>query len=93
MVSGINRISGKVAYMRPLKLQASLRAHDLARKYKLVAAGHRFRKVSVLATMSGKFYPKKLEWTSNANCLKFNSRSAQMYLGLIGQAIVAFVRS
>ena len=27
----VNRISGKVAYMRPLKLQASLRARDLAR--------------------------------------------------------------
>jgi len=26
----INRISGKVVYIQPLKLQASLRAHDLA---------------------------------------------------------------
>ena len=89
----INRISGKVVYIQPLKLQASLRAHDLTHKYKLVDVGHRFRKVSVLATMSVKFYPKKLEWTSNADWLKFNSRSAQMCLGLIGPAIVAFVRS
>jgi len=27
----LNRIQGKAAYMRPLKLQASLRARDLAR--------------------------------------------------------------
>ena len=62
-----NRIRGTVVYIQPLKLQASLRAHDLARKYKLVDVGHRFRKVSVLATTSVKFYPKKLEWTSNAD--------------------------
>jgi len=31
LLNRIKRISGKVAYMRPLKLQASLRARDLAR--------------------------------------------------------------
>ena len=58
-----------------------------------MAVGHHFGKVSVLATIPGNFHPKKLEWTSNADQLKFNDQSAQMYLGLIGAAIVAFVRS
>ena len=58
-----DRIRGTVVYIRPLKLQASLQAHDLARKYELVAAGHRFEKVSVLVKIAGKFYLKKLEWT------------------------------
>ena len=51
--SSFNRISGKVAYMQPLKLKASLHAHDLVRKHELLDAGHRFGKVSVLATMTG----------------------------------------
>jgi len=79
--------------MRPLKLQAYLRAHDLVWKHKLVDVGHRFGKVSVLATMPGNFYPRKLEWTLNANQLKFNGRLAQIHLNLIGRVIVAFVRS
>ena len=37
-------------------------------------------------------YPGKLECTSNADQLKFNGRLAQIYLNLIGQAIVSFVR-
>jgi len=89
----INRIQGKVVYIQPLKQQASLRAHDIAQKYKVVAVGHHFGKVSVLAIMTGNFYPKKLEWTSNADRLKFNGRLAQIDMNLIGPAIVAFVRS
>ena len=77
---GFNRISGKVTYMRPLKLQASLRAHDLARYRELVGAGHRFGKVSVLAIMSSKIYPKQLERTVNADRLKFNGWLAQIHL-------------
>jgi len=42
--------------MHPLKLQASLRAHDIVQKHELVDGGHCFEKVSVLATMPGKFY-------------------------------------
>ena len=79
-----NRIVGTVAYMRPLKLQASLRARDLARYCALVAVGHRFEKVSVLATMPSQIYSRKLEWTSNADRLKFNGRSAVMATNLIG---------
>jgi len=41
-------------------------------KYEVVAVGHRFGKLSVLATMPGNFYPKKLEQTSNADRLKSN---------------------
>jgi len=93
VLNGVNMISGKVVYIWPLKLQASFRAHDITRKHELVAAGHCFGKVSVLATMAGEFYPNKLEWTLDAHQLKFNGRSAQMYLGLVGHAIVAFVRS
>ena len=63
----LNRIRRKVAYMRPLKLQASLRACDLARYCELVAMGHRFEKVSVLATMSSQIHHEKLERTSNAD--------------------------
>jgi len=36
---GINRIQGTVVYIRPLKLQASLSAHNLVQKHKLVAVG------------------------------------------------------
>ena len=89
----INRISGKVAYMRPLKQQASLRAHDLVRKHELVDVGHRFGKVSVLATMPGNFYSRKLERTLNTDRLKFNGRFVQSNINWIGPAIVAFVRS
>ena len=56
----VNRIQGTVAYMRPLKLQASLRARDLARYWELVAVGHRFGKVGVLATMPSQMYSRKL---------------------------------
>jgi len=79
--------------MRPLKLQASLRAHDLARKWELVDLVHRFGKVSVLATMSGNFYLRKVEKTLNADQLKFNDRLVPIYMDLIGPSIVAFVRS
>ena len=89
---GVNRISGKVAYIRPLKLQASLRAHDLVQKHKLVDVGQRFGKVSVLATMPGKVYSRKLDRTSNADPLKFNGQSVQIHMNLIGGVIVAFVR-
>ena len=82
-----------VVYIQPLKLQASLWAHDLVQKHKLVAVGHRFGKVNVLATMPGKIYLRKLEWTSNADQLKFNGWSALIDMHLIGAAIVAFVRS
>ena len=43
-----------------------------ARKHKLVGVGHRFGNVSVLATIPGNFYPKKLKRTLNADRLKFN---------------------
>ena len=89
----INRTRGKVAYMRPLKLQASLRALDLARYWELVAVGHRFEKVSVLATMPSQIYLRKLEWTSNADRLKLNDWSVQIDINLIEEAFVAFVRS
>jgi len=53
--------------MRPLKLQlqSSFRAHDLVQKHEVVDVGHRFGKVSLLATMPGNFYSRKLEWTLN----------------------------
>ena len=89
----VHRIEGLVVDIRPLKLQASLWAHDLAQKYELVAVGHRFGKVSVLATTTSQIYPEKLEWTSNADQLKFNDRLAKNDTNLIGWAIVAFVRS
>ena len=79
--------------MRPLKLQASLRARDLARYCALVAVGHRFEKVSVLATMPSQIHREKLERTSNADRLKFNDRLVPIDIDLIGPAIVAFVRS
>ena len=79
--------------MRPLKLQASLHAHDLVQKEELVDVGHRFGKVSVFATMPSHFYPKKLERTLNADRLNFNSRLVQINMNLIGPSIVAFVRS
>jgi len=62
-------------------------------KHELVVMGHRFGKVSVFAIIPGKFYPKKLEWTPNADRLKFNDRSVQIDMNLIEEAIVAFVRS
>ena len=61
-------------------------------KLELVDVGHRFEKVSVLATMPGKFYSKKLERTSNADRLKFKGSSVQINMNLIGPSIVAFVR-
>jgi len=74
----VNMIQGTVLYIRPLKLQASLRAHNSVRKHKLVGAGHPFGKVSVLATMPGKFHSRKLEQTSNADRLKFNGLLVQI---------------
>ena len=50
-----------------------------------------FGKVSVLATMSSTIYRKKLEWTWNADQLKFNGRFGQINICFIGPAIVAFV--
>ena len=70
-----------------------MRARDLRQKYELVNVGHRFGKVSVLATMLGKFYSKKIERTSNADRMKFNGRLVQINMNLIGPSIVAFVRS
>ena len=46
-----------------------------------------------MATMPSQIYSRKLEWTSNADRLKFNDRSEVSDMGLIGAAIVAFVRS
>jgi len=83
-LSRLNRIQRTVTYMRPIKLQASLRAHDLMQKHELV---------DVFATMRGNFYSRKLERTSNADRLKVNGRLVQINLNLIGSAIVAFVRS
>ena len=57
----VNRIQGKVAYIRPFKQLASLRACNLVQSRKLVGVGHRLGNVSVLAIMSSKIYPKKLE--------------------------------
>jgi len=88
----INRIQGKVAYVRPPKQQASLKDHDLGRSHELVGVGQHFGKVSVLAIMSSKNYEKKHEYTSNADRLKFIGRFGQINIGFIGQAIVAFVR-
>ena len=79
--------------MQPLKLQVSLRDRDLARYCKLVAVGHRFGKASVLATMPSQIHDEKLEWTSNADRLKFKGRCSQSNITFIGGAIVAFVRS
>lgn len=84
---------GKVVYIRPLKLQASLWGHDPARKHEVVAVGHRFGNVSVLATMWCNFYLKKLNWTLNTDRLKFIGRLAQIDMNLIGGAVVAFARS
>ena len=86
-----NRIPDTVLYIGPLRLQASFRACDLARYRKLVGVVHCFGKVSVLAIISNKIYPGKLEWTSNADCLKFNGRFAKPNKSFIGPAIVAFV--
>ena len=76
--------------MRPLKQQSSLQARDLMRSQKLVGVGHRFGKVNVLAIMSSKIYPKKLEWTSNANQIKFNGRLAQIHLTILIELYCSF---
>ena len=55
--------------------------------------GHRFEKVSVLATMPSQIYSRKLEWTSNADRLKFEGPLVQIDMNSIEEAIVAFVRS
>ena len=88
----LNRIQGTVLYIGPLRLQASLRARDLARYCELVGVGHRFGRVSVLAIMPSKFCPGKLEWTSNADCLKLNGWFAKPNISFIGGDIVTFVR-
>ena len=59
----------------------------------MVDVGHSFGKVSVLATMSGNFYLRNFEQTSNADRLKFNGPLVPIYMDLIGPSIVAFVRS
>ena len=82
-----------VVYIRPLKQQASLWAHNLTQEHELVAMGHCFGKASVLATMLDDFYPKELKWISSANRLKFNGQLVQIDMNLIGPAIIAFVRS
>jgi len=76
----INRIQGAGAYMRSLKQQDSLWAHDTACSRYLVGTGHRFGKVSVLAIIQSKIYLKKLERTLNADLLKFNGWFAQIHL-------------
>ena len=43
-----------------------------SRSPELVGVGHRFGKVRVLAIMPCKMYPGKLDWTSNADQMKFN---------------------
>ena len=80
----LNRIPGTVVDIRPLRCQASLRARDLARYRELVGVGHRFGKVSVLATMPSQIYPGKLEWTSNADRLKLNGWFAKPNKRFIG---------
>ena len=86
-------MQGTVLYIGPPILQASLRARDLAQYQELVGVGPRFGKVSVLATMPSKIYPRKLEWTSNADRLKLNGWFTKPNKISIGPAIVAFVRS
>ena len=88
----INRIQGTVVDIRPLKLQAPLRARDLAQYRELVGVGHRFGNVSVLATMPSQIHHKKLEWTPNVDRLKFHNRCCQSNISFIGGAIVAFLR-
>ena len=83
-IFGINRIQGTVLYIGPLRLQASLRARDLARYRELVGVGHRFGNVSVLAIMPSQIYPEKLEWTSNADRLKFEGRCIGPNISFIG---------
>ena len=52
----LTSIQGTGTYLHPPKQQASLRAHDLSRSHVLVDVGQ-----SVLAIISSKNYPKKLE--------------------------------
>jgi len=79
--------------IRPLRLQASLQAHDLVQKHGLVDVGQHFGKVSVFATMPVKFYSRKLERTSSADRLNFNGRLVQINMNLIGIAIVASLQT
>jgi len=65
---------------------------DLSRSRKLVGVGHDFGNVSVLAIMPSQIYPEMLEWTSNVDRLKFNSRLAQIHFNFIGQDIVGVLR-
>ena len=88
----VNRIQGTVAYLRPFQKQASLQARDLVRYCELVGVGHRFGNMSVLAIMPSQIHPEKLEWTLNADCLKFEGRLVHSNISFIGGAIVAFVR-
>jgi len=71
----------------PCKLAISWRYCEL------VAVGHRFGKVSVLATTPSQIRHEKLEWTSHAARLKFKGRLVQINISFIGGAIVAVVRS
>ena len=72
---------------------AVLRARDLARYCALVVVGHRFGKVSVLATTTSQIHHEKLEWTSNAARLKLEGQLVQINISFTGGAIVASVRS
>ena len=54
--------------------------YELAISRISIGVGHRFGQVSVLAVVSSKNYPGKLEWTLNANHLKFNGRLNQIHL-------------
>jgi len=79
-----NRIQDTVAYMQSFKQQASLRARNLAQSHALLCMGHHFGKVIVLAIMSSKIYPKKIECTLNADQLKFNGQFSQTNISFIG---------
>ena len=73
-------------------MSSLLKVRDLAQYRELVGVGLRFGKVSVLAIMSSKKIPGKLEWTWNAEHLKFNYWFGQRNISFVGPAIVAFVR-
>jgi len=77
----------------PTQITSLLACSRSRAKIELVDVGHRFGKVSVLATMSGHFYLRKLERILNADRLKFNNQLVPIYMDLIGPSIVASVRS
>jgi len=92
LLEWFNMIPRTRTYLRLIKQNASLRSHNLVRSRELVGVGHHFRKVRVLAIIPSQIYPEKLEWTPNADHLKFNGWLAQIHFNLIGQDIIAFLR-